>query len=81
MKVAFKNSNNEFHSFRNYRKLLWGSILLTSLVAIAPLIFFAILNYIQYRKTYETDVVNHLVRQVSIKKKGSKHLLTKEFLY
>lgn len=70
MKVNANNSGAEVSTYRNYKKIFRISIILTSFVAIAPLIFLTILNYIQYQKTYQTDVVNHLARQLSIQKNG-----------
>ncbi len=70
MKLFIKKSENKQNSYnskpeRNYGKLLRVSILLISFVAITPLIILTLINYFQYRKTYEADIIYPLTRQTS----------------
>lgn len=70
MKFLKRKSENKQSSYdskteRKYGKLLRVSIFLISFVAITPLIILAIINYFQYRKTYEADIIYPLTRQTS----------------
>lgn len=64
-KTENKQSIYDSKTERNYGKLLRVSIFLISFVAITPLIILTIINYFQYRKTYEADIIYPLVRQTS----------------
>ncbi len=50
---------------RDYKKLLYVSIFLICFVSITPLVILTIVNYFQYRKTYEADIIYPLTRQTS----------------
>ena len=53
------------NSEQEYRKLFRISVSIMILVSIAPLVVLTAVNYYQYRKTYEIDVINPLTRQIN----------------
>lgn len=63
--IEYKQNSYDSKTERNYGKLLRVSIFLISFVAITPLIILTIINYFQYRKTYEADIIYPLTRQTS----------------
>lgn len=66
-KREIENKQTNFYGKpeRNYDKLLRASIFLISLVAITPLIILTVINYFQYRKAYEADIIYPLTRQTN----------------
>ena len=61
----YRDDQEKPNDSKRYRRLLKYSIVTTSFVAIAPLIVMAIVNFYQYRKAYEADIVYPLSRQTS----------------
>ncbi len=60
-----QKSNDYKKPERDYRKLLFVSIFLISFVSITPLVILTVVNYFQYRKTYQADIIYPLMRQTS----------------